>query len=214
MYMPLLGVLFIIAFLLLRVSEKRYTTMYTLSSIILLILSFGSFHQSQLWKNTYTLFTYSLQQDESFLAYEKVGSELLEMGRTQEAIVALKKSIELAPNSAAFVRLGVAAEEAKNWEDAKVFYLEALSSSPEHAQAHTNLGRIYWDEGKQLLAIDHMEQAVENHKWNMMALGNLASMYTLTGQNEKAIEIIDWILVLEPNNERVRPLMKKLGVIN
>jgi len=57
-----------------------------------------------------------------------------------------------------------------------------------------------------------MERAVENHPWNMMALGNLASMYTLTGQKEKALEIIDAILLLEPNNERVGPLLKKLGV--
>ena len=180
--------------------------------IVIISFSILTVKRSLVWKDTLTLFTDVLQYEESFLAYEKVGSELLVLGKRAEAIEALKKSIDLAPSSAAFVRLGIAAEETKNWTDAKLFYLKALESSPEHAQAHTNLGRIYWDESNRTLAIDHMERAVENHPWNMMALGNLASMYTLTGQKEKALEIIDAILLLEPNNERVGPLLKKLGV--
>ena len=43
-----------------------------------------------------------------------------------------------------------------------------------------------------------------------MALGNLATMYTLTGKKEEALSIIDAILDLEPNNERIKPLLKKL----
>ncbi|MBT4119584.1 MAG: tetratricopeptide repeat protein [Candidatus Peribacter sp.] len=213
MYLAFLGLIIIIASEIAKIiSLYKLKITYGVLGIVIISFSILTVKRSLVWKDTLTLFTDVLQYEESFLAYEKVGSELLVLGKRAEAIEALKKSIDLAPSSAAFVRLGIAAEETKNWTDAKLFYLKALESSPEHAQAHTNLGRIYWDESNRTLAIDHMERAVENHPWNMMALGNLASMYTLTGQKEKALEIIDAILLLEPNNERVGPLLKKLGV--
>lgn len=212
MYLPFIGVLIMIAALLLRVPKQRYTAMYITSGIVLSVLSIGTFRQSLVWKDAYTLFIHSLRFDESFLAYEKVGSELWDQGKTAEAITALKRSIALSPNSSAYLRLAIIAKEQGLIEEAKLLYLEALSLSPDFAQAHTNIGQLYWDEGRQYLAIEHSEKAVLNHPWNMMALGNLASMYTLTGQKEKALDIIDQILLLEPNNERLGPLLRKLGV--
>jgi len=211
MYLAFLGLLIIIGSVLSKLSLQKIKITYSVMTVVLIGFSVLTFNRSLVWKDTLSLFTDVLQYEESFLAYEKVGSELLVMGRRKEAIEALRKSIELAPSSAAFVRLGIAAEETENWSDAKLFYLKALESSPEHAQAHTNIGRMYWDEGNQYLAIDHMEKAVESHPWNMMALGNLASMYTLSGQNQKALDVIDQILLIEPHNERVGPLLKKLG---
>ncbi|MDA0376603.1 MAG: hypothetical protein O3A80_04840, partial [bacterium] len=210
MYLAFLGLFMIVGTMVSRLSEQRIKIAYGFFGIVIIGFGFLSFQRSLVWRDTLSLFTDVLQYEESFLAYEKIGSELLAQGKRVEAIEALKKSIALAPSSAAYIRLGIAAEETENWADAKLFYREALSSSPKHAQAHTNLGRIYWEEGLQLKGIEHIEIAVENHPWNMMALGNLASMYTLTGQKEKALNIIDRILLLEPNNERVRPLLKKL----
>jgi tetratricopeptide (TPR) repeat protein len=210
MYMAFLGLFLMIAALLVHIPRKRINILYGISGVLIATCGFLTFHRSLVWRDTYTLFSDALRYKESFLSYEKVGSELHLMGRTEEALVALKKSIELAPSSAAYIRLGIIAEESESWEDAKLFYLEALRTSPKHPQALTNIGRIYWEEGRTDLAIDHMERAVENHAWNMMALGNLASMYTLTGQKEKALGIIDMILVLEPKNERVVPLLRKI----
>ena len=210
MYAPFLGVLIALASLMLLISERRRILLYVVSGMALIAFGVGTFYQSQVWENTYVLFTHALNQEESFLAYEKIGAELLDQGRTDEAIIALKRSIELAPNSAAYMRLGIAASAADLPKDAKEFYKKALELSPDYAQAHTNIGQIYWNEGRQEKAIEHTEEAVKHHGWNMMALGNLASMYALTGKKEKAFEVIEWIIELDPDNDRVGPLLKKL----
>lgn len=211
MYMAFLGVCICSASLWVRLSKPQQRISFGFFGVLLPIFGWLTIQQTFVWQDTSALFTNVLRYNESFLAYEKIGSQELEEGKLSEAIAHLQKSIELAPNSAAFVRLGLIAEQENAIADAKLFYVEALKSSPENAQAHTNLSRIYWEEGNVSKAIEHGELAVENHAWNMMALGNLATMYTLTGQKEKAMKIIEDILLLEPNNERVQPLLRKLG---
>lgn len=212
MYMPFLGVLIAIAPLLVWAINKRERATYIVCAVVITTCSVLSFQRSRVWENTYTLFSDSLKTAETFGAYEKIGAWQLRNGKSSEAIAALKRSIELSPNSAAYFRLGVAAMEAGNAEDAKAFTLEALKLSPENPQAHTNMSSLYWDEGNQYKAIEHGKLAVEYHPWSEMALGNLASMYTLMGDKENALIIIDQMLDVYPNHERVRPLLKKLGV--
>ncbi len=210
MYMPFIGVLIALAPLLTRFVDRFKNIAYGTCIAYLVILSFLSFERSQVWENTYTLFADSLEKHESFGAYEKVGAWLLREGETAEAVEALRKSIELSPNSAAYFRLGVAAMQADNIADAKLFTQEALRLSPENPQAHVNMSKFYWDEGNQWLALDHAEKAVEYHPWNMMALGNLATIYTLSNRKSEALTVINVILELDPDNERVKPLLKKL----
>ena len=210
MYMPFLGVLIAVVPLLIFCIRKWERVTYGVCAVLILACSVLSFQRARVWENTYTLFSDALLTGESFLSYEKVGAWQLRNGKPVEAIAALKKSIEISPNSSAYFRLGVAAMEAGNTEDAKAFTLEALKLSPENPQAHTNLSMFYWDEGNQYKAIEHGKLAVEYHPWSEMALGNLASMYTLMGQKEEALAIIEQMLDVYPNHERVRPLLKKL----
>lgn len=210
LYLPFIGILIALAPLLKTFINRFDRIAYIASVSVLAILAILAFFRAQVWQNTYTLFANALETSESFLAYEKVGAWLLREGKEAEAVEALKRSIELAPSSAAFFRLGVAAMNAGNIEDAKLFTQEALKLSPENPQAHVNMSKFYWDEGNQWLALDHAKKAVEYHPWNMMALGNLATMYTLTNQKTEALEVIDAILDLDPDNERVRPLQEKL----
>lgn len=212
MYMSFLGVCIMLVPIMQWAIDRWQRTTYCVSGLILIICSVLSFQRSRVWENTYTLFTDSLKTAESVGAYEKVGAWLLRQGpeHRTEALAALRRSIELSPNSAAYFRLGVAAIETGNIEDAKLFTLESLRLSPENPQAHTNISMLYWDEGNIAKAIEHAELAVEHHPWSEMALGNLASMYTLSGEKEKALVIIDQLLDVYPNHERVGPLMRKL----
>ena len=210
MYMPFLGVLIMLAPVLASLIDRFKKIAIGTFIALLLILSVAAFDRSGVWRNTYTLFSDALLTSESFGAYEKVGAWLLREGDREGAVKALKRSIELAPNSAAYFRLGVAAMEIGNTEAANLFNLEALKLSPENPQAHINLAKLYWDEGNQVKALEHAEKGVEYHPWNMMALGNLATMYTLTEQKQKALIVIEEILDLDPENTRVKPLLKKL----
>lgn len=210
MYMPFVGVLIALMPIVIRGIDRSRRITITICSIILLIFGILSLQRSLVWHNTHTLFADALKTSESFLAYEKVGAMLLREGREKEAIAALKRSIELSPNSAAYFRLGVAAMSQDDTEAAKLFNLEAIKLSPENPQAHVNLSKLFWDEDNRVKALEHAEKAVEYHSFSEMGLGNLATIYTLMGQKEKALEIIDRILDVYPESTRVRPLLKTL----
>lgn len=212
MYGPFLGVLIMAAPLLIWCLQKKEKSTLALCGVIIITCGTLSFQRSKVWENTYTLFMDSLKTAETFGAYEKIGVWLLRDGQTAEAIVALKKSIEISPNSAAYFRLGIAAMELGKTEEAKMFTEESLRLSPENSQSLTNMSKFYWDDGDITKALEYAENAVELHPWSEMALGNLASMYTLLGQKEEALVIIDQMLDVYPNHERVGPLLKKLGV--
>ncbi|MAE68730.1 MAG: tetratricopeptide repeat protein [Candidatus Peribacteraceae bacterium] len=210
MYMPFLGVLMILAPLLIYLLKRWERVTYGVCAAVIAIFAIASFQRSKVWENTYTLFANSLETAETFGAYEKVGVWFLREGHRKEAIAALKRSIELGPTSAAYFRLGVAAMEAGNREDAKLFTEEALRLSPENNQALTNMSMFYWDEGNVAEAIRHAELSIQYHPFSEMGLGNLATIYTLTGQKEKALVVIETMLDVYPNHERVPPLLKIL----
>lgn len=212
LYMPFLGILIALSPVIIVLLDRFRRTTLGVCAVVFLVCSVLSFNQASVWRNTYTLFSHTLINGESFGAYEKVGAWLLREGKQAEAIAALKRSIELAPNSAAYFRLGVAAMEQGRLQDAKLLTQEAIKLSPENPQAYVNLSKIYWDEGDRELALQYAEKAVEFHSFAEMGLGNLATMYTLTGQKEKALEIIDRIYDVYPNSTRPGPLLKKLGV--
>ncbi|MBM3231128.1 tetratricopeptide repeat protein [Candidatus Peregrinibacteria bacterium] len=211
MYMPFVGVLMAIASILVSLQDRFRRTMHWCSFVVLVICALLSLQRSFVWRNTGTLFYDALSTAESFLAYEKIGTWELRYGNTEQAIAALKRSIEISPNSAAYFRLGVAAMAEGDTQAASLFMQEALTLSPDYSDAHVNMSKLYWDEGNIPLAVEHAEKAVEFHAWDMMALGNLATMYTLTGRKDDALEVIAKIQDLEPDNERVKPLLKKLG---
>lgn len=210
MYGPFVGVLIAMVPALAWCISKWRTWAWTVGIIALFVFGTLSLQRSMVWKNTYTLFSDSLKTKETFLGYEKVGAWLLREGDTAEAVQALQRSVELSPNSAAYFRLGVAAMGVGNTGDAKLFTLKSLELSPENPQAHTNMSKLYWDEGNIAKAIEHAELAVEYHPWSEMALGNLASMYTLTGRNEDALRIINQLLDVYPNHPRAGPLLQKI----
>ncbi len=210
MYGPFLGVVMMLVPVLIWCMKKRQKVTLVVCGIIIIICGALSFQRASVWQNTYTLFMDSTKTADTFGAYEKIGVWLLRNGRNQEAVEALKKSIEISPNSAAYFRLGIAAMEAGNREDAILFTEESLRLSPENSQSLTNMSKFYWDDGDIVKAIEYAEHAVELHPWSEMALGNLASMYTLTGDKEKALIIINQMLDVYPNNKRTGPLLRKL----
>ena len=212
MYMPFLGVLIALASVLVLVPERRRRLMHGICFAVLVACAALSFQRSLVWRNTGTLFSNALETSESFLSYEKVGTWELRIGDRAKAIEALRRSIEISPNSAAYFRLGVAAMEEGNTADAKLFMQEAIKLSPDYSDPYVNMGKMYWEEGSTSLAIENTEKGVELHPWDMMALGNLATMYTLSGRKDDALRIIQMIRDIDPDNARVKPLLRKLGL--
>jgi Flp pilus assembly protein TadD len=83
---------------------------------------------------------------------------------------------------------------------------ELLAVSPEHAQAHNDLGVLLYRAGDKNLVLDHYEKAVQFDPNNTTFQKNLADFYCIEqGQFEKAMRI--YVQILENHAEDVETLM-------
>jgi Flp pilus assembly protein TadD len=81
-----------------------------------------------------------------------------------------------------------------------------LAASPEHAQAHNDLGVLLYNAGDKNLALDHYKKAAQLAPNNIIFLKNLADFYCIEqGQFEKAMRI--YVRILENHPQDVETLM-------
>jgi tetratricopeptide (TPR) repeat protein len=81
-----------------------------------------------------------------------------------------------------------------------------LAASPEHAQAHNDLGVLLYREGDKNHAFDHYEKAVRHDPNNITFQKNLADYYCIEqGQFERAMKI--YVKILENHPQDVETLI-------
>jgi Flp pilus assembly protein TadD len=82
-------------------------------------------------------------------AWKVLGAALKQMGKINESLVAIQKSVELDPQDAkAHYNLGVMFKELGRLDEAEVSYRKAIALKPELTEAHNNLGNILKELGK------------------------------------------------------------------
>lgn len=95
---------------------------------------------------------------------------------------------------------GVALEQVNGrMQDAIEQYEEALRINPEYAEAHYNLGNIFFKEGKVSDAIGHYEQALRINPEYAVAHNNLGIALAQTGKAEDAITHYEQALRIKPD---------------
>ena len=130
------------------------------------------------------------------------GTELLTMGKLQEAIRLYQRAATLNPeDEEAHFNLGVAfskltrmADTAKRTNDAAAFlneavrhYDEALRLFPEYAEAHNNVGNLLVERHRYDEAIAHYSAAIRINPDHSSAINNLGKCLALQGKTEEAL---------------------------
>lgn len=136
-------------------------------------------------------------------AYYNLGAAYLFLGRDQDAIAALEKSIKLRPSPAAYSNLGTAYFRARKFAEAAANYQEAVKYDQSNLDLWNNLGNSYRFGGKaeqSRTAFQHsLVLAHEQLKVNprdAASQGRVASLYAFLGQKDKALEHLDRSLQL------------------
>jgi TolB-like protein/DNA-binding winged helix-turn-helix (wHTH) protein/Tfp pilus assembly protein PilF len=115
-----------------------------------------------------------------------------DMGRTEEAIAEMRKSLQDDPLSVLTIRnLGLLYEQAGQPEKAIEQFRKILEMDPNSVDAHWSLGRVYTLEGKYTQAIDESRQARTLSGASPSAIVGLGQAYATAGKNQEAHKILD-----------------------
>ncbi|MGZ4840290.1 MAG: protein kinase domain-containing protein [Candidatus Angelobacter sp.] len=135
--------------------------------------------------------------------YYNLGGTYLFLGREQDAITALEKSIKLRPSPAAYSNLGTAYFRARRFAEAATDYREALKSDQQNLDLWSNLGDAYFFGGQREQAITAFQKALDlateqlpvNPK-DASLQGAVATLYAQLGQKKKSLAHLDQALQL------------------
>jgi tetratricopeptide (TPR) repeat protein len=129
------------------------------------------------------------------------GLESEQVGRTQDAVKAYEKAVELDQRSAgAWLNLGTIFFNARQFSRAESHYKKALDADPQYALAHFNLANLYDERGDYRRALLHYQDAVRLNPTYADAHYNLALLYQGAGQVMEAVRHWKTYLKLDPGS--------------
>ena len=129
------------------------------AGVVLIILMIGSMFQLRHWRSSVTLAQYALQvTSNNHIAHYCLGTDLLEKGRTEEAIEHYQQALQIKPDfTNAHNNLGTALGFQKRWDEAMIHYQMAVQLQPDYPEAHYNLGNCLMRQNKLDKAEAHFE---------------------------------------------------------
>ncbi|MBV9268948.1 MAG: tetratricopeptide repeat protein, partial [Acidobacteriaceae bacterium] len=132
-------------------------------------------------------------------SHTALGSAYLASGRTNEAIVELKRALELAPRSdEANRRLASAFSQAGNKDEALRYYRRAIDVNPYYWQNYNELGWAYLTLGRYNQALESYIKVTQMVPELPVGYNNIAAIYMYQGQYQKAIGPLNQAIKLRP----------------
>jgi serine/threonine-protein kinase len=140
---------------------------------------------------------------DSYLAFNSLGVALLFQGHDDEAEKAFAKSIAIRPSYAAFSNVAVAQFHLRRYKESAASFKEALKLDDSNYQNWGSLGDAYYYGGDRTAALDAYRKAIalaeaqlKVNERDAGVLGDLASYYSMLGDQKQALSYLDRSLQL------------------
>ncbi|WP_456396114.1 tetratricopeptide repeat protein [Desulfurobacterium sp.] len=128
------------------------------------------------------------------------GKLLIKQKRYKEAIRALKKGLRIAPENPLLNFLtGYSYYKLKQYKKAKKYLIKAARLNPEIDDAYQFLGKIYQKTHDKKIKM-FFEKLCKNKNVPLSVLRELARIYIIDGEKEKAVKVLNKIVEKEPYN--------------
>ena len=152
-------------------------------------------------------------------AWKVLGAALKQMGKINESLVAIQKSVELDPQDAkAHYNLGVMFKELGRLDEAEVSYRKAIALKPDYGEAHSNLGVTLQELGRLKEAETSYRQAITLKPDYVEAHYNLGVTLQELGRLKEAETSYRKAIALKPDlveaHSNLGVTLKKLGKLN
>jgi len=145
-----------------QLSIIHYQLRHVLLIVVTIVLSVLTIHQSLMWGDATKLFARAVKlYPDFYLAHIDLGAAYKEEGRNEEALVELKKAVELYPLPNTFGVIGETEAELGNFGAAILAFREGIERHPEESELHYGLGQVYALMGESQKAMQSYERALE-----------------------------------------------------
>jgi len=159
-------------------------------------------------------FRKALQSDPAYpLAHARLARVLLKRGRLQDAAKHLLYEIKHAGNDIDILHeLGHLLLEAKLVKQANSVLKQLVDLAPGDAHARHNLAVSFFRLNKHREGIKHCREALKLKPDYVLAFYNLALAHLRIGEMDRARRYASRAYMLDPNDESVRDLSKRIGI--
>lgn len=207
MYIPLIGLFIILAWGASEVTDGwryRRVILGTSAGALLSVLLVWTGIQVSHWRNSFTLFEYTLEViPNNYLAHYSLGVALTDQEKFDEGVARFSQALALRPDSTTTrISLGVALFKQERLNEAFSYFSEALAISPDNTMAHNGLGVVLIKQGKLEQALSHFLQTLAIMPDNEKAHHNLGVILLEQGKTEEAVSHLREALVTNPYSVR------------
>lgn len=173
-----------------------------LSGALLVPLGVLTWQQCKIYSNSDTLWAATIATNpQSWMAYNNIAINLLQKGKTEEAIAHYNKALELDPNyGEGHYNLANALLRVGRTEEAIAHYQKALEIYPKNISARYNLASVLVQGGRMEEGIAQYRKAIELNPRNAGAHNNLGVTLLRLGRVDEAVAQFREALAHEPNN--------------
>jgi Flp pilus assembly protein TadD len=198
-------------------SRLRFPVHLPLAGVLLVTLFTLSWRQSRMYVDAETLYRTTVERNaDCWMAHTHLGLLLMEKGRHDEAMVHLRRALEIHPKPAdAHSNLGLLLMDMGRDDESAVHLLKALEINPRQADAHNNLGALLARKGRLDEAAAHLRKALELHPDHAEVHYNLGDLLARRGRMEEAIAHYRQALAIHPDyadaHNNLGLLLAKMG---
>jgi tetratricopeptide (TPR) repeat protein len=143
-YLSQIGLYIVVVWSALEISTKwKPARMLLIASAILIgsALMAGSWIQTSHWRDSESIWTQTIANaSPNYVGETQLGDALTKLGRLDEAVVHLRRALELNDYHIAHQNLGVALTKKGEWADALASFEAAIRLRPSYSQAQLNVG--------------------------------------------------------------------------
>ena len=172
-----------------------------LSALLITVLATLSWRQTQIWRDTETLWRHALSVAPSAVAHANLGLTLAQHDQAAVAIPHYHAALAIQPRyPEAWNNLGLAQIEGGDLAGAERSLREAIRLKPRFSEAWSNLGLVLARRGETAPAVAAYHEALRLRPDNADAHGNLGATLDAQGQGEEALVHLREAVRLRPES--------------
>lgn len=203
-YLPLIGVSLMVTWAAADWAgecKSRRAALGSVAITILCVLLIAAHQQTSYWRDSRTLWTHAIEcTSGNALAYNNLGSSLIEQGQPELAIASYRQSLAIQPDDAgARFNLGVTLFQQGQLDEAILQLQKTVTDDPRLADARTSLALALLQKGDIASAVTHFRQAADIRP-DAAACRNLGNALLQAGQVQDAITSFQRAVAISPND--------------